>query len=244
MKALKLTLAAAALVPALFTQAQQKVTFAAPDGITITADEYKVNDTLPYLLLCHQAGYSRGEYAETAKKFNKLGFNCLAIDQRSGITVNNIVNETAKAAEDKKKPTGYLDSEQDIIAGVDYLYNKTKKKVTLVGSSYSASLALKIATTNDKVNAVIAFSPGEYFGKQLKLKDAIKNLDKPLFLTSSKAEAPALNELVKDVKSTSKTVFTPNGTGEHGSKALWKSSTDNKEYWLSILMFLKQLQEA
>ncbi len=236
------------LLPALIIGsaaiAQKKITFPSKDDVTITADEYIVNDSLPYLVLCHQAGASRGEYSETAKKFNKLGFNCLAIDQRSGNTSNGVINETAKSADAKKKAVTYLDAEQDIIAAIDYLSTKTKEKIILVGSSYSASLVLKIATTNDKVSAVLAFSPGEYFGKTLKLKDAIKNLDKPVFVTSSKNEAAGLTELVKDVKSGSKTQFTPNGNGEHGSKALWKASADNKEYWLSVLLFLKQARES
>ena len=63
-------------------QEAKKITFPASDGILISADLYFVNDSLPYMILCHQAGYSRAEYAETASKFCHLGYNCLAIDQR------------------------------------------------------------------------------------------------------------------------------------------------------------------
>lgn len=228
------------LLSAVVLKAQETITFPSKDGITITADEYISNDTLPYMILCHQAGYSRGEYTTTASRFQKFGFNCLAIDARSGKEVNGIKNETAALAQKKKKSTGYLDAEQDILAAIEYAYQKTKKKVVLVGSSYSASLVLKIAASNDKVKAVLAFSPGEYFGEKLSLKETLKALDKPVFATSSKQESSELTLLMKNIKSTSKTQFTPTAQGDHGSKALWKETNPNyHEYWMALLMFMR-----
>src|ERR1051326_4945708 len=199
------------------SQATQKITFPASDGVIVTADLYFISDSLPYMILCHQAGYSRAEYAETAGKFCHLGYNCLAIDQRSGKEVNGVKNETAASAEQKKKPTTYLDAEKDILAAIDYVYTKSGKKVFLVGSSYSASLALKIAATNKKVKSVMAFSPGEYFGTKLKLKDAIADLSAPIFVTSSKDEAQDVTALISDIKSKIKNQFVPTSKGKHGS---------------------------
>jgi dienelactone hydrolase len=218
--------------------AQETVTFPSKDGLMITADEYIDDEKMPYMILCHQAGYSRGEYINTASRFQKFGYNCLAVDLRSGKEANGITNETAALAAKKRKPTGYLDSEQDILAAIDYVYKKTNKKVILVGSSYSASLVLKIAAGSDKVKAVLAFSPGEYFAGKLNVKEAVKLLDKPVFVTSSKAEAADVAALMKDVKN--KNQFTPSNPGDHGSKALWKESNANyHEYWLALLMFMR-----
>lgn len=219
----------------------QQISFPASDALVVTADLYFVNDSLPYMILCHQAGYSRGEYAETARKFCLLGYNCIAVDLRSGKEVNGIKNETAALAESKKKPTDYLAAEKDMLAAIDYAFNKSGKKILLVGSSYSASLALKIAATNKKVKAVMAFSPGEYFGTKLKLKDAIKNLSVPVFVTSSKEEAPAVTELVKTIQSKIKNQFVPSSKGKHGTSCLWKDNPGYYEYWLAIMMFAKQL---
>jgi dienelactone hydrolase len=221
--------------------AQETITFPSKDGLTITADEYIQEDTMPYMILCHQAGFSRGEYINTAARFQKFGYNCLAIDARSGKEVNGIKNETAVLAEKKKKGTTYLDAEQDILAAIEYIYKKSKKKVVLVGSSYSASLVLKIAAGNDKVKAVLAFSPGEYFGSKLNLKESIKTLSQPVFVTSSKEESQEVSALMKDVKN--KSQFTPSNTGDHGSKALWKETNPNyHEYWMSLLMFMRGLK--
>src|SRR6185436_2534166 len=72
------------LVTGKFSSAQLKMTLPSKDEVTITADWYPVNSESLTILLCHQNGFSRGEYTETAKKLNMLGFNCLAIDQRVG----------------------------------------------------------------------------------------------------------------------------------------------------------------
>ncbi|MBI3500266.1 MAG: dienelactone hydrolase family protein [Bacteroidetes bacterium] len=225
----------------LSPQPAQKISFPASDGLVVTADLYLVSDSLPYMILCHQAGYSRAEYAETASKFCHLGYNCLAVDARSGNEVNGVKNETAALAVQKKKPATYLDAEKDILAAIDYAYNKSGKKVFLVGSSYSASLALKIAATNKKVKAVMAFSPGEYFGTKLKLKDAIANLSVPVFVTSAKEEAQDVTTLISDVKSKIKNQFVPTSKGKHGSSCLWKDNPGYHEYWFAIMLFVKQL---
>jgi dienelactone hydrolase len=220
----------------------QKISFPATDALIVTADLYFVNDTLPYMILCHQAGYSRGEYLETARKFCLLGYNCIAIDQRSGNEVNGVKNETAGLAISKNKPTTYLEAEKDILGAIDYAYNKSGKKVLLVGSSYSASLALKIAATNKKVKAVMAFSPGEYFGTKLKIKDEIANLTVPVFVTSSKDEADDVSTLISDIKSKIRQQFIPTSKGRHGSSCLWRENSGYHEYWFAIMMFMKQLK--
>ena len=223
-------------------EAVKKITFPSSDAVLITADLYFVNDILPYMILCHQAGYSRGEYRETANKFCNFGYNCIAIDQRSGQAVNGVKNETAAQAMSRNLPTSYLDAEKDILAAIDYAYVKSGKKVFLVGSSYSASLALKIAANSQKVSAVMSFSPGEYFGNKLKLKEEIANLKVPVFVSSSKEEASEVSILVNVIKSNSIHQFIPTTVGKHGSSCLWKNNPGYHEYWFAILQFMKELK--
>jgi dienelactone hydrolase len=221
--------------------AQQKIQFPSSDGITITADLYSIGAGKPFIVLCHLAGHSRGEYKDTAKKLNQAGFNCLALDARSGNEVFGIKNETAIEARKQNKPTEYLDAEKDIIAAIDYTYELAKKNpVILLGSSYSASLALKIGAVNPKVLKVLSFSPGEYFGEELNLKKSITGLKKPLFVTSSKEEAGDVGKLISDLPKEIVTHFIPKGNGAHGSIALWKDVPEHQEYWDAMLAFLKK----
>lgn len=218
----------------------KKVTFPSKDGLTITADIYESgNEKNPWILMCHQAGFSRGEYTEAASVLKTRGFNCMAIDQRSGKSVNGVLNETAKRAKEKNLPIEYLDAEQDILAAIDYLYDKYKKPIILLGSSYSASLALKIAEGNKKISKAIAFSPGEYFdGKSI--ASSIKGLKKPVFVTGSQAETQSIKELIKDIGPKELTHFIPAQEGDHGSKVLWEKSQAHKEYWAALLQFLEK----
>lgn len=223
--------------------AQLKVIFPSKDELMISADWYPVSSDLPVILLCHQNGFSRGEYSETALRLNKFGFNCLAIDQRVGNTVNGVSNETAADAKEKKLSQKYEDAEQDIIAALDYLQTQYKQKVILLGSSYSASLALKIAATNERVSSVIVFSPGEYFEKPDYIKSSIESLTKPVFITSSRMEADEVTTLVQDVNSKIKIQYIPKKEGDHGSKVLWSSSPENQEYWIALMNFLDKIKK-
>jgi dienelactone hydrolase len=231
------------MLAAVTAKAQFKVTLPSIDGVTITADWYPMNTDKAMILMCHQNRFSRGEYEETALRLNKLGFNCFAIDQRVGEEVNGIKNETAEDAKKKGKTPTYIDAEQDIVAAVEYLYGKYNKKVIIIGSSYSASLALKIAAENDHVLAVAAFSPGEYFGEIGFVAKHIKGLMKPVFLTSSKAESASVTDLAKDVNSRIKVQYIPKGAGDHGSKVLWSDKPEYHEYWLALISFLNKIKD-
>jgi len=225
-----------------FLKAQVKITFPSKDNLLITADHYQIQPNAPYILLFHQARSSRGEYNETAVKLNKLGFNCIAIDLRSGEEINGIKNETYILAANQSYSTRYLDSEQDMKAAIDYTFELTKKPSILFGSSYSASLVLKQGNKNPKVKAIIAFSPGEFFEDKMILKDEIKGLDKPVFITSSKEESGAVTKIIEDIKNPNLFHFTPQAKGDHGSKALWNTSKDHREYWLALIDFLNKVK--
>lgn len=215
-----------------------KTTFPSKDGLLITADIYEVNGLKPIVLLCHQAGFSRGEYKETALKLNKLGYSCVAIDQRSGKIVNDVENETVQRAENEGFPTGYIDAKQDIEAAIDFMYDKNgNQPVIIVGSSYSASLVLLVGKANPKVKAIVSFSPGEYL-KGISMKDKLQGFKKPIFLTSSQKEIKQVEDLNIIMVDGFKFHFQPPFEGIHGSRALWETTEGNEKYWEALEVFL------
>ncbi|GIV43277.1 MAG: hypothetical protein KatS3mg035_0400 [Bacteroidia bacterium] len=221
-----------------FVTAQTTFFIVGKDGVPVTADLYTADTSKLFIILFHQAGYSRGEYKETAVKLNKMGYNCLAVDLRSGKEVKGIKNETAEVALSRNKSTNYIDAEQDMITAIDYVYQQINKPMIILGSSYSASLALKIAASSDKVAKVIAFSPGEYFGNDLKIAEYISKINVPTFITSSKKESDSLKQLIALNNSGKITHYIPNGEGKHGSSALWDENPNHQEYWLALMLFL------
>jgi pimeloyl-ACP methyl ester carboxylesterase len=222
----------------------ERITFPSLDKLPVTANLYLRSEYKPFIVLCHMAGLNKSEYRETAMKLMEKGYNCLAIDQRSGGETSGYENETNKEAVLRELGTGYLDAEQDIVAAVNYIFDKYKEPVILWGSSYSASLALKVGKENNHVRGIMAFSPGEYFERDsLVLKDYIKNIGKPVFITSSREEANnELMAIIDAVGSKTVTHFKPKGKGEHGSIALWKDSPDNGEYWQAVDAFLDKIK--
>lgn len=222
----------------------EKITFPSLDGLTITANLYHLNDSAPVIVLCHQANFCKAEYAGIAKTLMEKGFNCLAIDQRSGRGLVEEFNETWLEAVKQKKPTDFLDAEQDIVAAVNFAAKKYGKKIILWGSSYSSTLDLFIAMANDNIKAVISFSPGDYFIKEKgSLTKMLATFSKPMFVTSSKEEAKELTAMVSGMKmNESQTQFIPEAAGFHGSRALWKTSENNEEYWKAIETFLEKIK--
>jgi dienelactone hydrolase len=225
----------------------EKITFPSIDGVIITADLYMIHpDTVPMILLFHQAGWSRGEYLQIAPQLNRMGYNCLAVDLRSGKEVNNIPNETYSDAKKKMKETHYLAAEKDVIAAIEYAEKAFHGDLILWGSSYSASLVLIAGSEwQDKIKAILSFSPGEYFTTLGKPKDFIAQyaarIRIPVFVACSGIEAERVNAIFEKIPSEDKILFIPDTSGYHGSSALWDSQFDSKYYWKAVEDFMKSL---
>ncbi len=225
--------------------AQETISFLSNDSIKVSADLYiQHTKSAPFIIFFHQAGWSRGEYIEIAPWVNQLGFNAMAVDQRSGNEVNKIKNQTKIDASKKGKGTKYLDAVPDILAAIYYVKEHyPKAKIIIWGSSYSSALVLKIAGEYpDLVSGVLAFSPAEYYGRFGKPKDYIsrsaKKIQVPVFITSAQSEASKWKTIFERIPSKSKTSFVPTGKGNHGSRALWTSKTDHEEYRKAVKEFL------
>ncbi len=221
---------------------KKTVTFKSSDLLLITADEYISEKENPYILLFHQQQSSRGEYLTIARKLCNMDYNCLAVDIRNGGSDNRVSNETFKRCKESRCSTTVSDIEKDILASIDYAHAKSNKPVVLFGSSANASLCLKIAKENDNVRAVIALSPGEYFLPNISIRDTISGLRKPVFVSSSLADTPYVEEIVSGVSEEYVQVFKPEmGEGARGTLSLSSKNENSSEYWLALLLFFKDL---
>lgn len=221
----------------------RSVDFTTADGIRARADIYdSAPSSATWILLFHQAGWSRGEYREIAPKLAEAGYRVMAIDQRSGGAVNGVRNETHRRAAKKKLQTGYLDAYADLESALRYARKELgAARVVIWGSSYSASLVFRLAAEHSEdVAAVLAFSPAEYFEKKGTgyIGSFAKRVTQPLFVTSSKQERPRAEPIFGTAPSKKKILFTPASRGQHGSRALWSKWPDNDVYWAAVNGFL------
>ncbi|MCP4447318.1 MAG: hypothetical protein GY811_18515 [Myxococcales bacterium] len=226
----------------------ETIQFPAEDGLLVTADLYLWHEQdAPFVVLFHQAGWSRGEYKEVAPKLGELGFNCIAVDQRSGDAVNEVSNETHALAKSKNMNTEYLAALADMRAALKLVKTRfPEAKRVAWGSSYSAALTLVLAGTEPGlIDAALAFSPGEYFAKlgesKTFVREAAAKIVVPVYITASKSEHKDWKPIFEAIASEAKVGFVPKTSGNHGSRALWAEFDDSEQYWESVREFLKKL---
>lgn len=222
--------------------AQKQVTLQASDGLTVSADIYTASTAADatWIVLAHQAGASRGEYRTIAPRLNKLGYNAIALDQRSGRAFAGVTNKTAALAKNKKKSRSYLAARPDIEAGIAWARQQTSGPVILWGSSYSAALALLMSGESPNlVDGVVSHAPGEYSrGKSIR-KVAV-NISAPVLITSAAHEKKKWRRIFAAIPGDRKTGFAPNKGGRHGSSALIPSrNKSSAAYWTVVETYLR-----
>lgn len=217
------------------------VRLTAADGVTVFATLYAVKDPKAVILLFHQAGSGKGEYATIAPKLVAMGYSALAIDQRSG---GNLFgrNETAAAL---GREASYLDAKADLQAALDWA-TPQGKPVILWGSSYSSALVFLVAAENPgKVAGVMSFSPGEYLGGPHVVRDAAARVTVPVYVTSAKdsGEIAAARAIVAAVATSDKVQFLPGIAGVHGSSTLIadRNPRGAEQNWQAVSVFLLQV---
>ena len=90
-----------------------------------------------------------------------------------------------------------VETAPDMEAALNYTVKRKYKKIMLVGSSYSAALAIVMASKQpDKVIAVAAFSPGEDFPDKNRIKMAAARLKVPLYITGARNEMKRVEEVI------------------------------------------------
>ena len=227
----------------------KSVDFPTAGGIQGRADVYaNKNEAATLILLFHQAGWSRGEYREIAPKLVEAGYRVMAVDQRSGGTVNSVQNETHYRATRMGLARSYLDAYVDMTAALAYARKELKaQRIIVWGSSYSSSLVFRLAAEHPQnVVGVMAFSPGEYFKKEGAnyIRAFAKRVKQPVFVTSSKKEREVAKPIFDASPAKRKILFTPASKGQHGSRALWNKWTDHDVYWASVNGFLEEYAPA
>ncbi len=226
-----------------------EATFNSSDGVQIKADLYlaHADEHTPFIVLFHQAGWSRGEYIEVAPKLVSLGFNCMAVDLRSGKKVNGIINETARNAVKLGKAYTFADALPDVVASLKFARTHyAKGKLIAWGSSYSAGLVIKaVGVTPALADGLVAFSPGEYFDHGGKPKTWVRDSAAgltyhPIFITSAAKERSSWTAIYDAIPSKNKEAYLPTTPGNHGSRALWAQFVDSGAYWRALRAFLTQ----
>lgn len=234
---------ATALAPTL--RAQRSVTLTALDGVKIFGAYYPAPDaSAPIIILFHQAGSNRWEYAPIAPRLVSANFSCLAIDARHGGEMWGHENETVAHLGHE---ASYLEALADLEAALAWARKQNpSRKVLVWGSSYSACLVFVLAAKHPgEIAGLLSFSPAEYFENKNLVHTAAAKVNVPVFITSAKDKeeqesARSIFDAAADEKD--KVLFVPRIGGVHGSSTLRedRNPEGNAENWSAVLAFLKQ----
>jgi len=224
-------------------KAVQDVTLTASDGVKVFGTRYRPEQKGKVIVLMfHQAGSNSDEYKDIAPKLVRRGLECLAIDQRSGGTMWGRENKTLK--ESGRSEWSYMDAYKDIMAAYDWAKKREFTKIVVWGSSYSASLVLKLASENE-VAAVVAFSPGEYFDDKTLVGGWNAKVKTACYFGFPKKEAMDSGYVLyqtapKAIERMNDTLVAIEG-GAHGSSTLLSEKAPKAygSYWTSLWTFFE-----
>ncbi len=221
--------------------AAEAVTLKASDGVAVHGLYYQAQNPRALILLFHQAGSSKDEYATIAPQLVKVGFSALAIDQRSGGGLFG-TNETAAGL---GKKADYLEARPDLKAALDWARTKSLP-IILWGSSYSSSLIFPLAASEPQgIVALLAFSPGEYFDDTSMIRTAAAKVNGPVFVASanSKDETGEADPIIAALPKSDRNVRFVPAHGVHGSSMLVASRNQAgaDENMRAVLAFLNRV---
>jgi dienelactone hydrolase len=136
------------------------------DDVGIIGTYYPVRQTpAPVVLLIHSVGRERSTWDAFARLLQQNGMAALAIDLRGHGESTRKLTADGPVTLDVRNFTGrdYQDMLLDLEAAVDWLQAQPetdRKRIALVGESLGANIALRYATINEDLAALVAFSPG------------------------------------------------------------------------------------
>ncbi len=213
----------------------------AADKTLISGVYTKAEKPKALILLFHQAGSGKDEYALIAPRLAGAGYSSLRIDARAGGNLYG-VNETVQRL---GKSAPYLEAKQDLEAALDWAKGQ-KLPVVLWGSSYSASLVFLLAAGHPgDVKAVMAFSPGEYFDDKQLVHRAAAKVSVPVFVTSAQTseEIGEAKAILDAAASKDKVQYMPSAGSVHGSSTLLRAKNPGgaEPVWQAALNFLARV---
>lgn len=227
----------------------EEVSFITTDGVEVFGDLYTSKNSKGTLLLFHQGGSNaRAEYEGILERLQNFGLTILAIDQRSGGQMYGSYNRTIYNMDPF---VGYpmCAAYTDLEASLQYaLDNNLSNPIIVLGSSYSAALAVQLAAKyQDSIDGILAFSPAS--GGPMadcKIDPYVDGLEVPLmvFRPTNEAQIPSVVEQLEMVRAAGHEVYVAEN-GNHGSSLLHPDRVEGSvaENWAAVEEFIIKIIE-
>jgi len=134
-----------------------KHTITTIDGERIAYTPYLAQPNDPAVILLHMLNHTRITWDEYARMLQEEGFNVIAIDLRG--------HGQSSGTFDSFDATGFNNMVNDVRAAKDVLTAKgaDTTRLSLIGASIGANIALNYAGDDPDVNTVVLLSPGKNY---------------------------------------------------------------------------------
>lgn len=161
----------------------QKVRFKTEDGLEIAGNYFPAekNDA-PAVVMLHMMPETKESWNGFAKKVNREGFQCLAIDLRGhGESQGGPMGSKSFSDEEHQATIN------DVVGAISFFIDKgiSVEKISLVGASIGANLAIVFQSENPKLKATVALSPGlNYRGVEIEHAAKVLKEEQSIFLVA------------------------------------------------------------
>jgi dienelactone hydrolase len=225
------------------------MTISAADGTKVYAELVRSKNEAKkgVVLMFHQAGSNRHEYDTIAPRIAEWGWDCLKVDQRTG---GDMWGESNQTKAEFGEGADYEEAYADLLAALKWAEGEGYVWIVPFGSSYSASLALRLASESKAVDAVVAFSPGEYFPEKGVVAEWNSKVEVPVFIGAT-SEEMAVGDVYEiydkkpDAAARGLDVVFGSAKGVHGASTLRQEKSEAaEEYWSALERFFKSLESG
>lgn len=159
---------------------RREVDLVTSDGVHIKADFYDDMATEKSAILIPMLGRTKDTLIELAESIHAKGYKSLALDPRGH--GRSQMNWQSFTSQDFNNIT------KDIRAAKDYLSAHGAKKVSIIGVSIGANLALTYAVTDSDIKTVILLSPGLDF-RGVRPESAVREMKRPILIVASEDDS-------------------------------------------------------
>ncbi|MBI4009727.1 MAG: alpha/beta fold hydrolase [Candidatus Aenigmarchaeota archaeon] len=160
----------------------EQVSFKAEDGFEVVGSFYKSTSDTGVILL-HMLNRNRSDWNAFAGQLNKEGYNVLSIDLRGHGQSLKKGGRTVEWQTFSAKD--FNDMILDVKAAKEFLEQKGISKISLIGASIGANIALNYATEDIEIKTTVLLSPGlDYRG--VKIDDNVRDYgNRPMLIVAS-----------------------------------------------------------
>lgn len=176
----------------------ERVTFTSDDGVSLVGSYFTprlgINNSTPSVILLHMLGRDRSTWNDFAQELSHRGFAVLSVDLSGhGESIkrgNATISYKSFAPEDFKNMT------LDVKAAKEFLLKEkaaNPDKMSIIGASIGANIALNYAASDHSLKSVILLSPGLNY-KGISTLAAITQYKNPVYIAAAEGDSQSAKD--------------------------------------------------